>query len=360
MTEGLIDHLYECAFVPEQWPETLEAISRLAGARGATLCAATGSKISWVSSRQFIAAAPVGIPDGILFQSPFIGRMNQSHHAGFLRAGELVSQDEMAGDPLFRDVLVPAGLGHVTGTIVHASTGEKLVLVMLNETLAGQTNDATLVQLDALRPHLARTMLTSARLALERARAATQTLDMLGLPALVFAGNGKVTAANPAIEALGGLIHWRSADRIAFVDRAAEAQFQLGLAALGHPGAAAPMSFAIRSAEGRPAMVAHIIPVRRTARDIFALSAGVLMLTPLTLSQAPAVELVQSLFDLTPAEARVARNLTSGQSVEQIAASSGVATSTIRSHVRGVLEKTGCTRQAEVISLLGGAVLLPG
>ena len=360
MNEGLIDRIYECAFVPEQWSEMLEEITQIAGARGTRLCAISTATVNLIDSPGMIDPAQKPIDGAVLFEGRFMGRLFKSQHAGFLRASDLVSHEEMAGDPLFRDVLWPVGLGEGTGTIVHAPTGEKLVLVILDEARNGPTSDATLAKVDALRPHLARGMLTSARLELERARAATQALDMLGLPALVFAPNGKVIAANPAIEALKGLIHWRAADRIALADRAADAQFQQGLAALDYPGASAPWSFAIRSAEGRPAMVGHIIPVRRTARDIFALSAGVLMLTPLTLSAAPPVELVQSLFDLTPAEARVARNLTAGQSVEQIAAGSGVAPSTIRSHVRGVLEKTGCKRQTEVIALLGGAVIPQG
>jgi DNA-binding CsgD family transcriptional regulator len=62
--------------------------------------------------------------------------------------------------------------------------------------------------------------------------------------------------------------------------------------------------------------------------------------------------LVQSLFDLTPAEARVARSLASGKAVETIAADSGVSLNTIRTHVRGVLEKTGCNRQIDVVALL--------
>jgi DNA-binding CsgD family transcriptional regulator len=73
----------------------------------------------------------------------------------------------------------------------------------------------------------------------------------------------------------------------------------------------------------------------------------VLTLTPVTPPQAPPVELVQSLFDLTPAEARVARSLASGKAVETIAADGGVSLSTIRTHVRGVLEKTGCNRQID-------------
>jgi DNA-binding CsgD family transcriptional regulator len=75
-------------------------------------------------------------------------------------------------------------------------------------------------------------------------------------------------------------------------------------------------------------------------------------LTPVTLPQAPPVELVQSLFDLTPAEARVARSLAAGETVETIASARGVSQNTIRAHVRGVLEKTGCNRQVDIVALL--------
>jgi len=76
-------------------------------------------------------------------------------------------------------------------------------------------------------------------------------------------------------------------------------------------------------------------------------------MTPVSLPKAPPIELIQSLFDLTPAEARVARSLVAGETVEEIASASGVSNNTVRSQVRGVLEKTGCRRQAEVVALLG-------
>lgn len=50
--------------------------------------------------------------------------------------------------------------------------------------------------------------------------------------------------------------------------------------------------------------------------------------------------------DLPPAEARVARSLASGKTVEDIATDGGISANTIRTHVRRVLEKTGCNRQA--------------
>jgi DNA-binding CsgD family transcriptional regulator len=72
------------------------------------------------------------------------------------------------------------------------------------------------------------------------------------------------------------------------------------------------------------------------------------------------VELVQSLFDLTPAEARVARGLASGRTVDQLAGDAGVSPNTVRVQVRGVLEKTGCERQTDVVALLGGLTAVRG
>jgi DNA-binding CsgD family transcriptional regulator len=76
-----------------------------------------------------------------------------------------------------------------------------------------------------------------------------------------------------------------------------------------------------------------------------------------TLPPAPTVELIQSLFDLTPAEARVARGLATGESVGEIASAGGTSVSTVRTQVRGVLEKTACRRQADMIALLSGLVI---
>jgi len=88
-------------------------------------------------------------------------------------------------------------------------------------------------------------------------------------------------------------------------------------------------SFPVRDMGAEAMMVAHVIPIRLSARDIFVRCAAALVLTPVTMPQAPPVELVQSLFDLTPAEARVARNLASRKTVTDIATDGGVARNTI-------------------------------
>ncbi|ULO23693.1 helix-turn-helix transcriptional regulator [Methylocystis sp. SB2] len=101
-------------------------------------------------------------------------------------------------------------------------------------------------------------------------------------------------------------------------------------------------------------MIANLVPIRGPARDIFVRCAAILVMTPVGSQQAPAIELVQSLYDLTPAEARVARGLVAGNTLEEIATEQSVSRNTVRTHLRGVMEKTGCNRQAEVVALLGG------
>ena len=124
---------------------------------------------------------------------------------------------------------------------------------------------------------------------------------------------GKVLAANSLIEALTGYVQWRAQDRVSPKDRAADQLLRDAIANIDLAGGTSVRSFPVRDTGAEAMMVAHVIPIRLSARDIFVRCAAALVLTPVTFPQAPPVELVQSLFDLTPAEARVARGLASGK-----------------------------------------------
>jgi DNA-binding CsgD family transcriptional regulator len=158
------------------------------------------------------------------------------------------------------------------------------------------------------------------------------------------------------IEAMSGYVHWRAFDRVSLKDNIADHLLRDAIATIDSEIGSSVRSFPVRDAHANAMMVAHVIPIRLSARDIFLRCATVLAMTPVTPPQAPPVELVQSLFDLTPAEARVARSLAAGKTVENIASDGSVSLNTVRTHVRGVLEKTGCNRQADVIALLTGIV----
>src|SRR5262249_43567467 len=103
----------------------------------------------------------------------------------------------------------------------------------------------------------------------------------------------------------------------------------------------------------------HIIPTKGSAADIFSFASNLIVVTPLTAPDAPSEDVLNGLFDLTPAETRIAQALVKGQSVEEIAQIFGVALGTVRAQVRSVLAKTGTPRQAELVAMLSG-VRLPG
>ena len=98
-------------------------------------------------------------------------------------------------------------------------------------------------------------------------------------------------------------VQWRAFDRVALKDRVADQLLRDAIATLDVAGGASVRSFPVRDAGAEAMMVAHVVPIRLSARDIFVRCAAALVSTPVTLPQAPPVELVQSLFDLTLAEA---------------------------------------------------------
>jgi len=349
--QDLVERIYESAFVPELWPGVLDELGQIADAVGGTLFITKPEVSYWAASSGTRDRAESFVNEQWIGRGQIIARSFALRHAGFLTELDVVTLEELDQEPIYRDFWRPRGIGWVVGTAIPIPTGENVLITLPRRIERGPVERSIVHQLDELRPHLARGVLMSARLQLERAHVAGATLAALGIPALVLDAQGKVLATNRLIEALGATIHWLAQDRIALMDKAADRLLRDAIAAIDETGANV-RSFPVRDTADEAMMVAHVIPVRLSARDIFVRCAAVLVLTPVARPQAPPVELVQSLFDLTPAEARVARGLASGKTVDDLATDGGIATSTIRTYVKHVLEKTGCNRQVEVVTLL--------
>ena len=111
--------------------------------------------------------------------------------------------------------------------------------------------------------------------------------------------------------------------------------------------------------EGTQPSVLHVVPVCGDARDIFTDIAALLVVAMVSAPQMPDGNLLQSLFDLTPAEARVASSIAGGATVAEAAAVLGLSRETIRTQLKGVFTKTGFRRQGELVASLGG-LTMPG
>ena len=99
------------------------------------------------------------------------------------------------------------------------------------------------------------------------------------------------------------------------------------------------------------------MPIRGAANDIFAGATAVLVATPVVPQAVPGATVLQGLFDLTPAEARVAGAIGRGEVPADIAAAARLSVVTVRNQVAAVLAKTGLSRQADLVGLLAGQAL---
>ena len=360
MDSELIDRIYECSFVPELWPQVLRDTSKISESAGASLFVTNPEIVAWTASKNTRDIAERFVADGWYWRGRLMSAIHGSRHPGFLREVDLFSPGELDEEPIFRDSWRKMGLGWGAATAFGLPTGETLAIVLSRTIAQGPADAATIQRLDTLRPHLARTAVMAARLHLERAQAASQALAALGLAALVLDEGGKVLAANALIEDMISLLHWRAGGRVTLNDRRADEMLGEALARIALNDNGGVRSFPVRAAVTDRLMVGHVLPIRFSARDIFARSAAVFVLMPVAAPSSPPVELVMSLFDLTPAEARIARGLAAGKTVDDLAGDNGVSPNTVRVQVRGVLEKTGCPRQADVIALLGGISAIRG
>jgi DNA-binding CsgD family transcriptional regulator len=353
-TEKIIDDIYEASVVPEHWNSVLESLGDLSKSAGGTMVLSHAEGYG----NDIAAGVLVDVMDDFMqsdirFRTQTTARLIQANHPGFLTDEEVFSPDIREQDPLFKELLQPHGIGSSMGTAIGMPTGDFALFLFVRKSSEASFDSKSTAPLDALRPHLARATMLSTRLRLQRLRAAAETLAIIGLAAAILSPQGRVLVANDLLQAMDAYVIWAANDRIALRDASANAFFASAVGKLQAGGRAESHTFLVSAANGRDAAVGHLIPIAGSARDILDGAVVIFVLTPLNQHQPPDVALIQSLFDLTPAEARVARGLAEGSNIAGLAKRFGVSQETVRSQVKSILSKTGVQRQAELVVRLG-------
>ncbi|MBN9346214.1 MAG: helix-turn-helix transcriptional regulator [Devosia sp.] len=354
MAEDLIDDIYEASAVPERWPRLLQRISDLVDARGTILFVARQATLKYLVSPQLEAHVPTYFERGYQFRDERTRRLFDFNLAGFVTELDVFTPEEWEADPIRQEFWAPAGMGWGAATHLPMPTGETIIVHAERSTARGPYERAALDQLDQLRPHLARATLMASRLAFERASGAVDALGMMGLPAAVLDGLGRLFVANAAFDAMVPGVFLDRQTGIELADTNVDALLRRGLDAAAVDAKGAPLSIPMPARGGQPPMILHLVPVRGLARDVFSRASVVMFVTPVVIADVPTAEVIQGLFDLTPTEARVARALGRGATVAEIASGNGVAQPTVRNQIREIFAKTGVNRQADLVGLLRG------
>ena len=117
---------------------------------------------------------------------------------------------------------------------------------------------------------------------------------------------------------------------------------------LGSKGIGLPVS-----TTGKSPAVAYVLPLNQGSERAAFHPACAAVFVSTTVSASPVPEAVfATLFDLTPAEARVLASIGSGANPSTSAATLGVSENTLKTHLNRIYAKTGKSRQADLVKLV--------
>ncbi len=208
-----------------------------------------------------------------------------------------------------------------------------------------------------LRPlmvHLARAIGIGVKLGTVQTEAHDQALlDGTSHGVLVLGRGERILSANPAGEKLlaakDGLIVSSKGLRAATPVMTAALQAAIARAATGRDGGTVALP---RHGSGHP-LYALAVPLPAPS-DWLRVEDGRVMLLLYDPATRPALAAsdLQALFQLTPAEARLAVRLYDGDDLATAAAAFGISRNTARTHLYALMSKTDCRRQGELLQRL--------
>ncbi|MDC9825200.1 helix-turn-helix transcriptional regulator [Devosia sp. ZB163] len=358
--DSLPDSIYEAAAIPELWPRVLERLNLLAGADAAALLSADNDGYGrYIATEAYRDGYADYVANGREYPNVRFARSLERYPSAFSTDLELCTAAELDADPIYTSFVRKHGFDWTAGTAVPTPTGDLIVFDFARRRGADPFSREIMGLLDGYRPHLARAALVSHRLGMRAASSQAEALQHVGLPCAVVGRMGKLLAVNSPFEELAPRIVFTAHGGLAFADTDAQKLVAAAMGQLRYELNPIIRSIPVRATEAESALVVHLVPIRRAAGDVFTRAEGLIVVTPVTMPEAPLTHILTGLFDLTPAEAKVARGIASGLNVEGLAELLNLSPATIRNQLNAVLNKTGTRRQAELTLLLSGTRPMP-
>lgn len=357
----LVDRIYEAAFVPEFWPSVLGEIADRAGAMsGALLLIDQKMPPLYTATDNVIDVLADFAAGPNWYNNERLDRLVKLNYGGFLEVSNFSPPEERAVENPYDHNLDVMGARWQVGSAI-IMPGNEVSLFTFERTKGLEDFDAgALARLDVLRPHLARASLINMRLGLEKLKASIEALALFDIPAAALRRDGSVVTDNAGFEALSGFLRPAAHGRVSPIDRQAGAMLREALLHLDGDGGAVRSIPCRTNEEG--AVVLHVVPLHRSASDLFERGWALLAVTGFAADANVASQgLLRGLFDLSAAEAGIATSLASGLSPGQIAEQRGVGITTVRTHLAQIFRKTGTSQQAQLVALLKGMTApIPG
>jgi DNA-binding CsgD family transcriptional regulator len=282
---------------------------------------------------------------------------------------ELVPDEELLQSAYYRDYLLPINIFHILGVDTVEPDGmlARLRIARRRDEAAFEGSHKRLCE--QLLPHLRRAIQIHARInrtTSERDLYAG-AVDQLSVASVVLDERGRVLSTNKLAHAL---LQQRDGlslrdNELLVDDRRANTQLQeLVVAAIsaqlaGTTGMARALRVSRPSGRSELGLVIRPVPVSAWSEGQSSPCIAVFISDP-EQQKSASQQLLTELFELTPAEARLAIELARGLSLAQLSEAQNISQHTARAQLKAVFSKTGVSRQAELVRLVLKSVAILG
>jgi DNA-binding CsgD family transcriptional regulator len=366
----LIGGIYDCALRPAGWVGMLSAINReLSFSSSALGVHPLRSGVPAVGAHAGMDAEWLSIGDKYVRDVEElwggVTRIQQYPLDEPVVASHLPTYSQRHSNRYYQEILEPRGV--VDATLVAVAREPRLLgyLAFNRHRSIGTVGEREAGAIRLLAPHFRRAVTISNLFDLKTVEVATFTsaLDALAFGVVLVDEALRIVHANRAAEAAfaeGDPVNLvRGTLRLSGASSQAALARAVTLAAkdevtLGHRGIGIPA--ARRS--GEPAVV-HVLPLKGPLRaGLVQRAVAALFIAEPGDNPALPINALTLFYDLTPAEAGVFKLICAGRKLTDIALALGISRGTAKTHLLHIFQKTGCTRQLDLV-LLATSLSLP-
>lgn len=361
--DGVIGHLYDAALDPHLLEPAIGRFERLIGSAGCHLFATDAAMspvlhawtIDWMDPDR-VARDYYG---HYIHEDPRRDTVLRGEVGIARRCTESFDARYVSRSGFYQDFLIPMGARYVAGGNVIQHKGLSGVVAFNRPVGCDDFSDHDVQLIQRYLPHLCRVvrLITDRQISHLHSTASEQALAAQTLGVMALDAQCRIRHANPVAE------HW--ARQLGWGLRGTKADSHaLHTLRQGTQTTGRPQALRLTTPQGAQAVALAWAPqpghsaswLQRAlgsgAQDGWLAGHLVVLIKPLRANASLTPSQLMELFDLSAAEARLAHNLSEGLTLEDAAARHQVSINTVRTQLRGVLAKTGCTRQTDLVALL--------
>jgi DNA-binding CsgD family transcriptional regulator len=361
----LIGEIYEAALDSSRWTGVLAKIAHYVGGQAAGLLSKDAvSKFGNVHYQVGVDPYFVQLYSETYWKFDPVASLPDCEVEQVVSVPDLVPYEEFCAGRFYREWAQPQGWIDAANAVLEKTTSSCAYLSVIRSEAGGMVDDEMRRRMGLIVPHVRRAVRTGKVIDLRQAEAATFADILDGLSPAIFLvdAEGKIIHANVASHSVlekGDLlrsVNGRLTATDAQVDRVLHDAFAVASCSddeTGGKGSALPLPNGI----GSNRYVAHVLPLKVGERHKAGMGSKVVAALFVRKAEFETVlpsEVIGKTYNLTPTELRVLLAIVNVGGVRQVAGDLGVADTTIKTHLSRLFEKTGVSRQADLVKLVAG------